>query len=368
MEPEALVQANNSDILFFRLYLFFFSECFLVFIIFPPFSSAFLFISLSLFSYPFTTALHGPTSFHLIQISSFVNNTWAQNQGSGWLEDLQIHGWHSDSGTAIFLKPWSKGNFSDVEITQLVETFRVYFIGLTGEIQTHVNDFQITYPFEIQGRAGCDLHSGETIVGFYKLAFGGVDLLKVQNYSWMPATEGDSLAQKFCDHFSKFQGFTNDIEELLSNTCPRFLLGVLDAGKAELQRQVKPEAWLSSDPPPLPGHLLLVCHVSGFYPKPVRVMWMRGEQEHPGTRQGDILPNADGTWYLRVTLDVVAGEEANLNCRVKHSSLGGQDIILHWGHPTSTVVIILAVILPIFILLICLALWYLRHRSCQNIQ
>ena len=94
---------------------------------------------------------------------------------------------------------------------------------------------------------------------------------------------------------------------------------------------MKPEAWLSSGPTPGPGRLLLVCHVSGFYPKPVWVMWMRGEQEQPGTQQGDILPHADGTWYLRVTLDVAAGEASGLSCRVKHSSLGDQDIILYWG-------------------------------------
>ena len=43
------------------------------------------------------------------------------------------------------------------------------------------------------------------------------------------------------------------------------------------------------------------------------------------------MPNADSTWYLRVTLDVAAGEAAGLSCRVKHSSLGEQDIILYWG-------------------------------------
>lgn len=94
---------------------------------------------------------------------------------------------------------------------------------------------------------------------------------------------------------------------------------------------MKPEAWVSSGPSPGPGHVLLVCHVTGFHPKPVWVMWMKGEQAHSGTRQGDILPNADGTWYLRVTLEVATGETAGLACRVKHSSLGGHDIIIHWG-------------------------------------
>ena len=90
-----------------------------------------------------TTVFQGPTSYHVMQISTFVNSTWAQNQGSGWLDDLQIHGWESDSGTAIFLKPWSKGNFSDDEVTELVDLFRAYFIGFTREVQDPVNEFQL---------------------------------------------------------------------------------------------------------------------------------------------------------------------------------------------------------------------------------
>lgn len=126
------------------------------------------------------------------------------------------------------------------------------------------------------------------------------------------------------------------MEEVIVHTCGFLTLYALDQRHnlilfLPLPTPVKPEAWLSSGPTPGPGRLLLVCHVSGFYPKPVRVMWMRGEQEQPGTQQGNIMPNADWTWYLRVTLDVVAGEAAGLSCRVKHSSLGDQDIILYWG-------------------------------------
>ncbi|XP_025143348.3 T-cell surface glycoprotein CD1b-1-like [Bubalus bubalis] len=305
-------------------------------------------------------AFQGPTSFHVIQISTFANSTWAQNQGSGWLDNLQIHGWDSDSGTAIFLKPWSKGNLSDEEVTELEELFRVYLIGFIREVQDHVSEFQLEYPFVIQGIAGCELHTGKAIGSFLKGAFRGLDFMSIKNDSCAPAPEGGSKAQRFCALIIQYQAICDTIAKLRLETCPRYLLSVLDAGKAELQRQVKPEAWLSSGPSPGPGRLLLVCYVSGSYPKPVRVMWMRGEQEQPGTQHGDIMPNADWTWYVRVTLDVAAGEVAGLSCRVRHSSLGDQDIILYWGHPTSTGLIFVAIIVPSLILLICLGIMVLE--------
>ena len=43
------------------------------------------------------------------------------------------------------------------------------------------------------------------------------------------------------------------------------------------------------------------------------------------------MPKADGTWYLQVSLDVEASEASGLSCQVRHSGLGGQDIILYWG-------------------------------------
>ncbi|XP_008588024.1 PREDICTED: T-cell surface glycoprotein CD1b-1-like [Galeopterus variegatus] len=304
-------------------------------------------------------AFQGPTSYHVIQISTFANSTWTQNQVSGWLEDLQIHGWDSDSGTAIFLKSWSKGNFSNEEITEIEELIRVYFFGFIREVRAHVSELQMEYPFEFQIIAGCELHPGGDIVSFFRGAFRGLDLLSIKYYSCVPSPEGGITAQQVCTLLN--QGIIDIITKLLYETCPRYLLGVLDAGKADLQRQVKPKAWLSSGPTPGPGHLLLVCHVIGFYPKPVWVMWMRGEKEQAGTQRGDLLPNADGTWYLRVTLDVAAGEAAGLSCRVKHSSLGGQDIVLYWGHRTSIGLMFLAVMVPSLILLLCYALWFVRH-------
>uniref|UniRef100_A0A8C6A678 T-cell surface glycoprotein CD1a-like n=1 Tax=Marmota marmota marmota TaxID=9994 RepID=A0A8C6A678_MARMA len=140
------------------------------------------------------------------------------------------------------------------------------------------------------------------------------------------------------------------------------IIGVKDFFTDHFMSELKPEAWLSSGPSPGPGHLLLVCHVSGFYPKPVWVMWMRGEQEQQGTQRGDFLPNADGTWYLQATLDVAAGEAAGLACRVKHSSLGGKDLVLYWGEKgLGALGWILSAVIVALALLTGLGFWF---RKC----
>uniref|UniRef100_A0A9L0IKV7 Ig-like domain-containing protein n=1 Tax=Equus asinus TaxID=9793 RepID=A0A9L0IKV7_EQUAS len=215
-------------------------------------------------------------------------------------------------------------------------------------------------PFQVQLAMGCELHIGEASVGFARIAYQGSDLISIQNNSWLPSPKGGSRAQQVSGRFNLNKVFLETWHRLLTDTCPRFLLGLVDAGKADLQRQARPEAWLSTGPSPAPGHLMLVCHVSSFYPKPIWVMWMRGKKEQQGTQQSDILPNADGTWYLRKSLDVEAIEADGLSCRVRHSSLEDQDIILYWEHRSSTGWIFLAVIVPL-VLLTVLAFW-LRKR------
>ncbi|XP_077934610.1 T-cell surface glycoprotein CD1a-like isoform X2 [Halichoerus grypus] len=274
-------------------------------------------------------AFQEPISFRILLTTSFYNRSWTQKQGSAWLDEIQTHAWDSKTGAFIYLQPWSKGNFSKKELLEVQELFYTYSIRSPLIYHNHVSQWQLEYPFQVQLVLGCDSHFGEASVGFMRIAYQGSDLYLV---------------------------FDEIVHKLLSDSCPRFLLGLLDAGKAYLQRQMRPEAWLSTGPSPGPGRLLLVCHVSGFYPKPVWVMWMWGEQEQQGTQRGDLLPHADGTWYLQVSLDVKSREAAGLSCRVRHSSLGGQDMVLYWEQPHSMGLVFLAVTV-LLVLLAGLALW-----------
>ncbi|XP_045640444.1 antigen-presenting glycoprotein CD1d [Ursus americanus] len=304
-----------------------------------------------------------------LQVSVFANRSWARTDGLARLEDLQAYGWSNDSDAIRFLKPWARGSFSQRQWDWLQGILAVYRNSFTRDVQELVKMLRLDYPFEIQVSAGCELRAGNISESFFHAAFQGGEIMSFQGAYWVPAPDAPDWAGRATQALNQDQGTRKTLQSLLNDTCPQFARDLLEAGKSELEKQVKPEAWLSTGPSPGPSRLLLVCHVSGFHPKPVWVMWMRGEQEQRATQEGDVLPHADETWYLQVTLDVAAREAAGLSCRVRHSSLGGQDIIIHWEGSHSSWLIPVALLGSLLMIgcIGCLALWYRKRRSYQGI-
>ncbi|XP_059120751.1 antigen-presenting glycoprotein CD1d [Peromyscus eremicus] len=310
--------------------------------------------------------------FRCLQISSFANSSCSRTDGLAWLGDLQTHRWSNDSDTISFVKPWSQGKFSHQQWEKLQRLFQVYRTSFTRDIQELVKMVSIVhYPIEVQVSAGCEVYSGNASESFLHAAFQGEHVLSFQGTSFQKAPEAPPWMELVIRVLNGDQGTRETIQQLLNDTCPQLVRGLLEAGKPELEKQETPGAWLSKGLSPRPGHEQLLCHVSGFHPKPVWVMWMKGKQEQKSTRRGDILPNADGTWYLRATLDVEAGEVAGLACWVKHSSLKGQVMILNWDGGQWSVGAIFGIVAGVLFLLSCPVLycvWKHRRRLCHFYQ
>ncbi|XP_055452652.1 antigen-presenting glycoprotein CD1d isoform X1 [Psammomys obesus] len=303
-----------------------------------------------------------------LQISSFFNSSCSRTDGAAWLGDLQTHRWDNASDAIQFLRPWAQGTFSNEQWQKLQRVFQVYRLSFTRDIQELVKmvpEGHLHYPIELQGSAGCALYPGNASESFLQVAYQGEHIVSFQGTSWQKAPEAPPWVELPIKVLNRDQGTKEEVQRLLNDTCPQFLRGLLEAGKTDLEKQEKPVAWLSEGLSSARGHRQVVCHVSGFSPKPLWVMWMRGDQEEQNTHRGDVLPNADGTWYLRASLDVEAGAAAGLACWVKHSSLGGQPIVLYWagGKPlTAGLVTLIAFVLLTAVSCVFIAVYHARKR------
>ncbi|NXL93923.1 DMB protein, partial [Alectura lathami] len=67
----------------------------------------------------------------------------------------------------------------------------------------------------------------------------------------------------------------------------------------------------------------LTCHVWGFYPPEVTVVWLRnGDIVEPGDHQPiSAIPNGDWTYQVQVTLAVAPEAGDTYTCSVQHASL-----------------------------------------------
>ncbi|KAM4642025.1 hereditary hemochromatosis protein-like [Discoglossus pictus] len=95
----------------------------------------------------------------------------------------------------------------------------------------------------------------------------------------------------------------------------------------------------------------LHCQVYGFYPRDVDVKWVKNGIEDVYSEEAkQILPNPDGTYQIRVTVEVTPQEGDSYSCHVDHSSLKEIMIILWDPSKDNTVYIIFGVIALIVII------------------
>uniref|UniRef100_A0A8C0H7J0 Ig-like domain-containing protein n=1 Tax=Chelonoidis abingdonii TaxID=106734 RepID=A0A8C0H7J0_CHEAB len=241
------------------------------------------------------------------------------------LLDLRTHSMDCSTCKIRFLQPWAHQGLTPKQWQGLETVLHDYLSKFYPLMNKVVKDEDEHYPFVIQASIGCELHPNGTSRQFCDAAVNGEDFISFS------VDEGTWVAQHRHKLALNSRDFLNQDKSTTNWGLSRAVLPTPDPGKWSWAWLVSPEAQTESTPAPV----LLVCRVTGFYPRPVRMAWLQdGEEVVPGWRlnSSGILPNVDLTYQLRSSLSVGLGDGHSYACQVQHSSLGGQSLLIPWGH------------------------------------
>lgn len=88
--------------------------------------------------------------------------------------------------------------------------------------------------------AGCEVHPGNASHNFFHVAFQGRDILSFQGTSWEPAQEAPLWVNLAIQVLNQDKWTRETVQWLLNDTCPKFVSGLLESGKSELEKQGQP--------------------------------------------------------------------------------------------------------------------------------
>ncbi|XP_070593231.1 uncharacterized protein [Erythrolamprus reginae] len=107
-----------------------------------------------------------------------------------------------------------------------------------------------------------------------------------------------------------------------TDTCFDLLKKCLVYGNETLMRTETPVVTMNSRTEVEDGMETHVCRIHGFYPREIDASWTRdGEVWLQDTFHGSVAPNADGTFYHLLSIQINPKERDRYRCHVEHDSL-----------------------------------------------
>ncbi|XP_063249527.1 T-cell surface glycoprotein CD1b-3-like [Prinia subflava] len=313
--------------------------------------------------------LEGTITLRLLQTSTFQNSSFVDTEGLSLLEDIKLGYFDKRTWSIHLYQPWVRSPVPQADWEKLENMLRIYLQKFNHLINEGAMQTDIPYPFVFQCMGGCVLYPNRTSQAFAYMGYNGQDFLSfdTKNATWT-LSQNTTLSRYVKAFLQNYTAVRDMVEMILNDTCVGEMKMFLQYGRAALERQELPVATVFARTPSL-GQLLLVCHVTGFYPRPISVAWLRDGQEVPPgpvLNTSPILPNADLTYQLRSALAVAPRDGHSYVCRVRHHSLGTRSLLIPWGN--SEVVLItglVAGLLAAVAMAAVVVLWVWRQRNHQ---
>ncbi|XP_037769669.1 class I histocompatibility antigen, F10 alpha chain [Chelonia mydas] len=238
------------------------------------------------------------------------------------LDGLELASYSSDTRELKPLKEWAVQAVGVRYLRKKTEEFRLY--EAISRVVTHrwmAQHNQTGGIHTLQLHVNCALDGDTPVRGHFRFAFDGQDFLVLERNqsTWVPLAPGALNETLYWDAGHSWTLFA---KEFLQEECVATLRSLLRGGTEALGRQVPPGMSVTYRDTPH-GSTTLSCHARGFYPRPIRVSWVRdGAEILPPRNASGILPNADGTYQMQQSLEIPPRWGHGYACRVEHSSLG----------------------------------------------
>ncbi|NXQ55411.1 CD1B1 protein, partial [Anthoscopus minutus] len=283
----------------------------------------------------------GTFTIQLLQTTTFQNTSFADMEGLGLLEDIELGYLDKHTWSIHFCQPWVRPALPHADWDTIENLLKIYLQKFNRLINEGAVQRDVPYPFVVQCMAGCVLYPNRTSRAFASVGYNGQDFLSfnTENVTWT-LSQDTKLSRYVQSFLQNYTALSELVEMIFNDTCVDDMEVLLYYGRAALERQELPVATVFARTPSL-GQLLLICHVTGFYPRPISVAWLQDGQEvppGPALNTSTILPNADLTYQLRSVLAVAPHDGHSYVCRVRHHSLGTRSLLIPWGN--SEVVLI----------------------------
>ncbi|XP_055368862.1 zinc-alpha-2-glycoprotein-like isoform X4 [Betta splendens] len=224
----------------------------------------------------------------------------------------------------------------------------------------------------LQGIQGIEWDQNtEEISGFSYSGYDGEDFmsLDLKTLTWIPLKPEAVVIKQI---FDKDKVFIKETEYRVKHIYPEFLKTFLNyLNETQVNRTGPPSVSLLKKCPSSP----ISCFATGFYPNRADMFWRRdGEEIHIDVDKGEILPNPDGTFQMRVDLNlssVTAQDWSRYECVFQLSGVK-DDVITklektkirtNCGNSMSLIIVIVAVVLVALVAVIGFIVYRKRNAK-----
>uniref|UniRef100_A0A8D2QUH1 MHC class I-like antigen recognition-like domain-containing protein n=1 Tax=Zosterops lateralis melanops TaxID=1220523 RepID=A0A8D2QUH1_ZOSLA len=234
---------------------------------------------------PGGTERPGTFTIRLLQTTTFQNTSFADTEGLGLLEDIELGSLDKHTWSIHFCQPWVRSALPQADWDTIENLIKIYLQKFNHLINEGAMQMDVPYPFVAQCMAGCTLYPNRTSEAFAYVGYNGEDFLSfdTQNVTWT-LSQNTTLSRYVQSFLQNYTAMSELVEMIFNETCVDEMEMLLDYGRPALERQELPVATVFARSPRL-DQLLLVCHVTGFYPRPISVppcptSWSKPQNVH----------------------------------------------------------------------------------------